>query len=66
MQTTCEVRYRGRVMSAYSMLFLGGPAIGLPAIGALAELVGLQLAFAAGILATAGIVGYVVLARKLR
>jgi MFS family permease len=63
MQTMCETHFRGRVVSIYTMLFLGGPAIGLPIIGALAELVELRLAFIFGIMVNAAMVA-VMYARK--
>ena len=49
LQVSAQGAYRGRVMSLYSMVFLGGPAIGAPLIGFLAERVGLPNAFEAGI-----------------
>jgi MFS family permease len=61
MQTSCDPQYRGRVMSAYAMLFLGGPAIGLPLIGALAEVAGLRLAFEVVLLVDAALLVFVVL-----
>ncbi len=50
LQTTAQSSYRGRVMSLYSMLYLGGPALGAPLIGFLAERISLPSAFDAGIL----------------
>jgi MFS family permease len=61
MQTSCEPQFRGRVMSAYSMLFLGGPAIGLPLLGALAEAITLRNAFAMVLLVNACLLGLVAL-----
>jgi MFS family permease len=49
LQTTAQSAYRGRVMSLYSMLFLGGPAIGSPLVGILAERFGLRHAFDIGL-----------------
>jgi MFS family permease len=45
---TVEGRMRGRVLSLYGMMFRGGPAIGALIMGAIADLVGLRLALAAG------------------
>lgn len=42
MQTALDDRLRGRVMSLYGMIFRGGPAVGAPAIGFLADHAGLR------------------------
>jgi MFS family permease len=43
-QSTVDTRLRGRVMSVYTLIFRGTPAIGAVLIGVLAEDLGLQLA----------------------
>ncbi len=45
MQNAVEGAMRGRVMSLYGLLFRGGPALGALIIGAVAEVIGLQLTF---------------------
>ena len=65
MQMLCEPRFRGRVISVYSMLYLGGPAIGLPLIGTLAELMDVQMAFIFGITINAGMIGLMLARRTL-
>lgn len=53
-QITADTRLLGRVLSAHSMIFRGGPAVGAFMIGFLSDLVGLRLPLAAaGVFATA-------------
>jgi len=48
MQHAVDGAMRGRVMSLYGMVFRGMPALGALAIGSAAEIVGFQVALAAG------------------
>ncbi len=52
MQTTLQFaipeKFRGRVLSLYGVCFMGGPALGTLAMGALAEFFGLSLPIAIG------------------
>jgi MFS family permease len=58
MQNAVDGAVRGRVMSLYGMLHRGAPALGALAVGAAAEIIGLQLAIAgsAVLLCVAGLV----------
>jgi MFS family permease len=47
-QTSCAPELRGRVMSLYLLVFLGGTPIGAPVIGALAEAFGPRWSLLAG------------------
>ena len=47
-QTTSEPTMRARMMSFFSVIFIGGQAVGALLMGALAELVGVRSAIAAG------------------
>jgi MFS family permease len=48
MQHAVDGGLRGRVMSLYGLIHRGGPAIGALLMGAMAELVGIQIAVASG------------------
>lgn len=48
MQNTVAGAMRGRVMSLYSVIFRGGPALGALIMGALSETIGLRLSVAGG------------------
>ncbi|MBT5047680.1 MAG: MFS transporter [Rhodospirillaceae bacterium] len=48
MQHAVEGGLRGRVMSLYGLIHRGGPALGAVTMGAMAELMGIQLAVATG------------------
>lgn len=65
-QTSTNVLIRGRVMSLYIMVLLGGQAIGGPLMGALAENIGVHWAMviAGGVPALAAAVIGIVLARR--
>jgi sugar phosphate permease len=65
MQTVCAPAFRGRVMAAYSTFHLGGPAIGLPFVGMLAELIELRLAFVITVLISLCITVTVVMKKLL-
>ena len=52
-QVTVEDRLRGRVMSIYSLMFVGSQQVGALAAGAGAQLVGAQVTVAAGAIVTA-------------
>jgi MFS family permease len=65
-QLTSNVAIRGRVMSIYMMILIGGQAIGAPLMGYLADTLGPQqaLTIAGGVPALAATVLGIVLARK--
>jgi len=50
LQLAVPEKFRGRVLSLYSICFMGGPALGTLSMGALAEVFGLQLPLIAGVL----------------
>ncbi len=53
-QSAVEDSFRGRVMGVYTLIYRGTPAIGALALGAIAEVAGLQWTFAlAGVVGTA-------------
>ncbi|KMS81104.1 MFS transporter [Streptomyces leeuwenhoekii] len=64
-QMATDPAMRGRVMSLYMMVFLGGSPIGAPIVGWITDTYGARVGFAAGgaIAATAAVVIAVVLAR---
>ncbi len=63
-QGAVDDRMRGRVMSVYTLIFRGTPAIGALAFGALAEWVGLRWSFA--VAATICLFGALILAPRHR
>ncbi|CQR63416.1 MFS transporter [Streptomyces leeuwenhoekii] len=65
-QMATDPAMRGRVMSLYMMVFLGGSPIGAPIVGWITDTYGARVGFAAGgaIAATAAAVIAVVLARR--
>ncbi|MFF5255155.1 MFS transporter [Streptomyces leeuwenhoekii] len=65
-QMATDPAMRGRVMSLYMMVFLGGSPIGAPIVGWITDTYGARVGFAAGgaIAATAAVVIAVVLARR--
>lgn len=71
-QISTEPNYRGRVMSIYSMIFLGSTPIGAPIIGWIGEFYGARWALGIGALATiltaigAGLWGILVMKIRLR
>ena len=48
MQLAVDGRRRGRVLSLYGIIFIGGPAAGALIMGALSEVLGLRLPLAGG------------------
>ena len=48
MQLAVDARRRGRVLSLYGIIFIGGPAAGALIMGALSEVLGLRLPLAGG------------------
>ena len=66
LQLTADARMRGRVMSLYSVVFLGSTPIGAPLAGWIAEHLGPRLALGAGgvIAAAASVVALRVIARR--
>lgn len=69
-QTTTDPRVRGRVLSLYFAVLMGGTPIGAPVVGALADAFGprwsLGAASFAGFLACAIGVGWLIVERRLR
>lgn len=67
-QLTSNVAIRGRVMSIYMMIIVGGQAIGGPLLGFLADAIGPRetLTLVGGVIATAAMTLGVLLARKGR
>lgn len=69
-QTTSEPRMRGRVLSLYFAILMGGTPLGAPVVGAVADALGarwgLGLAALAGFLAFAVGLGWLIVARRLR
>ena len=69
-QTTSDPRVRGRVLSLYFAILMGGTPIGAPVVGALADAFGAQWTLYSGALAGLGAcaigVGWLVVERQLR
>jgi hypothetical protein len=63
-QTIVQDRMRGRVMSVYTMSFLGVAPLGAITIGALAEATSVQVALAAGGIACAAAGAHFLRGRK--
>lgn len=69
-QTTVDPRLRGRVLSLYFAILLGGTPVGAPVVGAVTDAFGprwgLGVGAAAGIIACAVGIGWLIVERRLR